>query len=181
MMNLNERIEAMKNEVAAYVDGLKVVEMRKAAQDMGIKNVKQFRRPELSKKLIDAIVKIRTQAITAAYEVEVKAAEAHNQNDKKSGKKGNKKSAKSKKDNGDKRYKAAKVSTDDVSSMVNNILSATPAELDAMDLYNVNRKVLIEVMKQLHCKLWYRTYDKPTMVAKITVALGSANKCEEVQ
>ena len=59
-------------------------------------------------------------------------------------------------------------------ALVNEILSATPAQVDAMDLYSVNRKVLIEVMKQLHCELWYRTYDKPTMIAKITVALGSA-------
>ena len=166
MMNLNERIENMQNEVTAYVDGLKVVEMRKAAQDMGIKNVKKYRRPELAEKLIAAIVEVRKAAIVEAYEAELKAQEQ----------KENKKAAK--KATG-KRYKATKVEENEVDELVNAILRATPAEIDAMDLYNVNRKVLIKVMKALHCKLWYRTYDKPTMVIKITAALGTKVEVEE--
>ena len=166
MMNLNERIENMQNEVTAYVDGLKVVEMRKAAQDMGIKNVKKYRRPELAEKLIAAIVEVRKAAIVEAYEAELKAQEQ----------KENKKAAK--KATG-KRYKATKVEENEVGELVNAILRATPAEIDAMDLYNVNRKVLIKVMKALHCKLWYRTYDKPTMVIKITAALGTKVEVEE--
>ena len=165
MMNLNERIENMQNEVTAYVDGLKVVEMRKAAQDMGIKNVKKYRRPELAEKLIAAIVEVRKAALVKAYEAELKAQEQ----------KENKKAAK--KATG-KRYKATKVEENEVDELVNTILRATPAEIDAMDLYNVNRKVLIKVMKALHCKLWYRTYDKPTMVIKITAALGTKVEVE---
>lgn len=169
MMNLNERIENMQNEVTAYVDGLKVVEMRKAAQDMGIKNVKKYRRPELAEKLIAAIVEVRKAAITEAYEAELKAQEQ----------KENKKAAKKEKKATGKRYKATKVEENEVDELVNTILRATPAEIDAMDLYNVNRKVLIRVMKELHCKLWYRTYDKPTMVVKITAALGTKVEVEE--
>lgn len=169
MMNLNERIENMQNEVTAYVDGLKVVEMRKAAQDMGIKNVKKYRRPELAEKLVAAIVEVRKAAITEAYEAELKAQEQ----------KENKKAAKKEQKATGKRYKATKVEENDVDELVNTILRATPAEIDAMDLYNVNRKVLIKVMKELHCKLWYRTYDKPTMVVKITAALGTKVEVEE--
>lgn len=169
MMNLNERIENMQNEVTAYVDGLKVVEMRKAAQGMGIKNVKKYRRPELAEKLIAAIVEVRKAAITEAYEAELKAQEQ----------KENKKAAKKEQKATGKRYKATKVEENEVDELVNTILRATPAEIDAMDLYNVNRKVLIKVMKELHCKLWYRTYDKPTMVIKITAALGTKVEVEE--
>lgn len=169
MMNLNERIENMQSEVAAYVDGLKVVEMRKAAQDMGIKNVKKYRRPELTEKLIAAIVEVRKAAIEEAYEAELKAQEQ----------KENKKAAKKERKATGKRYKATKVEENEVDELVNTILRATPAEIDAMDLYNVNRKVLIKVMKELHCKLWYRTYDKPTMVIKITAALGTKVEVEE--
>lgn len=169
MMNLNERIENMQNEVTAYVDGLKVVEMRKAAQDMGIKNVKKYRRPELTEKLIAAIVEVRKAAIVEAYEAELKAQEQ----------KENKKAAKKEQKATGKRYKATKVEENEVDELVNTILRATPAEIDTMDLYNVNRKVLIKVMKELHCKLWYRTYDKPTMVIKITAALGTKVEVEE--
>ncbi len=172
MMNLNERIENMHNEVTAYVNGLKVVEMRKAAQDMGIKNVKKYRRPELTEKLIAAIVEVRKPAIAEAYEAELKAQE------QKENKKAAKAAKKEQKATG-KRYKATKVEENDVDELVNAILRATPAEIDAMDLYNVNRKVLIKVMKALHCKLWYRTYDKPTMVIKITAALGTKVEVEE--
>ena len=173
MMNLNERIENMQNEVTAYVDGLKVVEMRKAAQDMGIKSVKKYRRPELAEKLIAAIVEVRKAAITEAYEAELKAQE------QKENKKATKVAKKEKKQETGKRYKATKVEDNEVEELVNTILRATPAEIDEMDLYNVNRKVLIKVMKALHCKLWYRTYDKPTMVIKITAALGTKVEVEE--
>lgn len=172
MMNLNERIENMQNEVTAYVDGLKVVEMRKAAQDMGIKNVKKYRRPELAEKLIAAIVEVRKDALTKAYEEEQNALKAQEQ-------KASKKASKKEQKATGKRYKATKVEDNEVEELVNTILRATPAEIDEMDLYNVNRKVLIKVMKALHCKLWYRTYDKPTMVIKITAALGTKVEVEE--
>lgn len=44
------------------------------------------------------------------------------------------------------------------------------SNLADIDLFQVNRKVLIVVMKNLKCDRWYRTYDKPTMVNKIMAA-----------
>lgn len=172
MMNLEMAINEMVADVTVCVHAMKVVEMRKAAQDMGIKNVKKYRRPELSEKLIAAIVEVRKDALTKAYEEEQKALKAK---EKKAAKATTKKEQKAT----GKRYKATKVEDGDVEELVNTILRATPAEIDAMDLYNVNRKVLIKVMKALHCKLWYRTYDKPTMVIKITAALGTKVEVEE--
>lgn len=172
MMNLEMAINEMVADVTVCVHAMKVVEMRKAAQDMGIKNVKKYRRPELSEKLIAAIVEVRKDALTKAYEEELKAQE------QKENKKAAKATTKKEQKATGKRYKATKVEDGDVEELVNTILRATPAEIDAMDLYNVNRKVLIKVMKALHCKLWYRTYDKPTMVIKITAALGTKVEVE---
>lgn len=146
----------MRNEIVAAVNNMTVAEMRKAAPALGIKNARQYKREQLSEMVVDAMAAQKEQ------ELEVQA---------KAEKKSNKKSASKK---SEKRYKAVKVEANDVDGLVNEILSATPAQVNEMDLYSVNRKVLIEVMKQLHCELWYRTYDKPTMIAKITVALGSA-------
>lgn len=150
------------NQVVAkateMVEAMTVAEMRKQASKYGIKNAKQYKRVELAQKLIDASVEVMVSTI-----VETKKSE--------------KKSSAAKVEKKDKRYKASKIGQDDIESEVNAILSATPAELDAMDLYSVNRKVLIEAMKQLHCKLWYRTYDKPTMIAKISDSLGSKEAC----
>lgn len=171
MMNLEMAINEMVADVTVCVHAMKVVEMRKAAQDMGIKNAKKYRRPELAEKLIAAITEVRRAALVKAYEEEKKAQE------QKENKKVVKKEKKEKKATG-KRYKATKVEENEVEELVNTILRATPAEIDAMDLYNVNRKVLIKVMKELHCKLWYRTYDKPTMVVKITAALGTKVEVE---
>lgn len=150
----------MRNEIVAAVNNMTVAEMRKAAPALGIKNARQYKREQLSEMIIDAMAAQKEQELEAQAKAE---------------KKSNKKStAKSAEKSNDKRYKADKVEADDVDALVHEILSATPAQVDEMDLYSVNRKVLIEVMKQLHCELWYRTYDKPTMIAKITVALGSA-------
>lgn len=151
----------MRNEIVATVNNMTVAQMRKAAPKLGIKNAKKYKREQLSEMIIDAMAAQKEQELEAQ-----KSAKAA-----KSNKKSNKAAA-------DKRYKAVKVEADDIDGLVNEIISATPEEVEAMDLYNVNRKVLIEVMKQLHCKLWYRTYDKPTMIAKITVALGSATEEE---
>lgn len=169
MMNLEMAINEMVADVTVCVHAMKVVEMRKAAQGMGIKNAKKYRRPELAEKLIAAIVEVRKAALTKAYEEEQKAQKQ----------KENKKAVKKEQKATGKRYKAIKVEETEVDELVNTILRATPAEIDAMDLYNVNRKVLIKVMKELHCKLWYRTYDKPTMVVKITAALGTKVEVEE--
>lgn len=153
--------KAMMNEIVAAVEAMTVAEMRKTAPELGIKNARQYKREVLSQMVVEAMA--------AKKEQELEAQKAAKAAAKKSTSKKSNKAEKS-----EKRYKAVKVDEDDVDGLVNEILSATPEEVDAMDLYNVNRKVLIEVMKQLHCKLWYRTYDKPTMIAKITVALGSA-------
>lgn len=155
----------MRNEIVAAVNNMTVAEMRKAAPALGIKNARQYKREQLSEMIIDAMAAQKEQELEAQAKAEKKS-------NKKSASK--KSTAKSAEKSNDKRYKADKVEADDVDALVHEILSATPAQVDAMDLYSVNRKVLIEVMKQLHCELWYRTYDKPTMIAKITVALGSA-------
>lgn len=150
----------MRNEIVAAVNNMTVAEMRKAAPALGIKNARQYKREQLSEMIVDAMAAQKEQELEAQAKVE---------------KKSNKKSASNK---SEKRYKAVKVEANDVDGLVNEILSATPAQVNEMDLYSVNRKVLIEVMKKLHCELWYRTYDKPTMIAKITVALGSATEEE---
>ena len=155
----------MMNEIVAAVEAMTVAEMRKAAPALGIKNARQYKREVLSQMVVDAMVANKEQELE-----EAKATKKSEKKQTKSGQKSNK---------ADKRYKATKVDADDVDGLVNEILSATPDEVEAMDLYNVNRKVVIEVMKQLHCKLWYRTYDKPTMIAKITVALGTVKDTEE--
>lgn len=157
----------MRNEIVAAVNNMTVAEMRKAAPALGIKNARQYKREQLSEMIIDAMAAQKEQELEAQAK-----AKAEKKSNKKSASK--KSTVKSAEKSNDKRYKADKVEEDDVDALVHEILSATPAQVDAMDLYSVNRKVLIEVMKQLHCELWYRTYDKPTMIAKITVALGSA-------
>ena len=154
----------MRNEIIAAVNNMTVAEMRKAAPALGIKNARQYKREQLGEMIIDAMAAQKEQELEAQAKAEKKS-------NKKSASK--KSTAKSAEKSNDKRYKANKVEAD-VDALVYEILSATPAQVDEMDLYSVNRKVLIEVMKQLHCELWYRTYDKPTMIAKITVALGSA-------
>ena len=66
-----------------------------------------------------------------------------------------------------KRAKAKEVTNDQVEALAKEILEGIET-LGEKDLMQVNRKVLIRVMKALHCSKWYRTYDKATMVAKIT-------------
>lgn len=145
-----EMMNKMVAEVRAEVEAMKVVEMRKEASKRGIKKPSQYKRPELVEKLVENIVAEKKQAI----EAEEKA----------------KKAAAKKANAGNKRYKANKIDNSEVDFLAEQIVNATPDEFDKIDLYHVNRKVLIGVMKRLHCELWYRTYDKPTMVQKITTA-----------
>lgn len=70
-----------------------------------------------------------------------------------------------------KRCKADKVSSDDVEQLAKQMLDGIETLTDA-DLFHTNRKVLIQVMKMLHCSKWYRTYDKATMVEKIKGAVA---------
>ena len=133
----------MKKEIMNQVAQMKVAEMRKVAGQYGIKNASKFKRVDLEKMLVDAMV----AEAQAKAKVEKKAQ--------------NKKS--------DKRYKAAKVSNEQVEALANAIVEAGMAK---EELAQQNRKVLIQVMKKLHCKMWYRTYDKATMVSKIATALA---------
>lgn len=133
----------MKKEIMNQVAQMKVAEMRKVAGQYGIKNASKFKRVDLEKMLVDAMV--------AEAQAKAKA----------------EKEAQNKKSN--KRYKAAKVSNEQVEALANVIVEAGMAK---EELAQQNCKVLIQVMKKLHCKMWYRTYDKATMVSKIAAALA---------
>ena len=133
----------MKKEIMNQVAQMKVVEMRKVAGQYGIKNASKFKRVDLEKMLVDAMV----------AEAQSKAKAEKKAQNKKS----------------DKRYKATKVSNEQVEALANAIVEAGMAK---EELAQQNRKVLIQVMKKLHCKMWYRTYDKATMVSKIATALA---------
>lgn len=133
----------MKKEIMNQVAQMKVAEMRKVAGQYGIKNASKFKRVDLEKMLVDAMV----------AEAQAKAKDEKEAQNKKS----------------DKRYKATKVSDEQVEALANAIVEAGMAK---EELAQQNRKVLIQVMKKLHCKMWYRTYDKATMVSKIATALA---------
>lgn len=66
----------------------------------------------------------------------------------------------------DKRVKAVKVENDNIEALAKEMLEGIET-ISADELMHTNRKVLIVVMKMLHCSKWYRTYDKATMVEKI--------------
>ena len=133
----------MKKEIMNQVAQMKVAEMRKVAGQYGIKNASKFKRVDLEKMLVDAMV----------AEAQAKAKAEKKAQNKKS----------------DKRYKATKVSNEQVEALANAIVEAGMAK---EELAQQNRKVLIQVMKKLHCKMWYRTYNKVTMVSKIATALA---------
>lgn len=133
----------MKKEIMNQVAQMKVAEMRKVAGQYGIKNASKFKRVDLEKMLVDVMV----------AEAQAKAKAEKKAQNKKS----------------DKRYKATKVSNEQVEALANAIVEAGMAK---EELAQQNRKVLIQVMKKLHCKMWYRTYDKATMVSKIATALA---------
>ena len=133
----------MKKEIMNQVAQMKVAEMRKVAGQYGIKNASKYKRVELEQMLVDAMLKEAKAKVKAEKKVQNKESE-------------------------DKRYKAEKVSADEVAQLAGELIANG---IDGVDLYDVNRKVLIAVMKELHCKKWYRTYDKPTMISKITNAM----------
>ena len=150
----NKMYKEMAVVIRAQVEGMKVVEMRKVAVKYGIKNASHFKRVELVEELFDKMVAVKKAEIEAEEQAKKEAAKA--------AKKANK------------RYKAAKVGTEDVAALVEEMLNKTEEQFKLINLFDVNRKVLIELMKQLHCELWYRTYDKPTMVAKINTVVFAA-------
>ena len=72
-----------------------------------------------------------------------------------------------------KRVKADKVENDQVEIIAQQLLSDIETlGVEDEQLVKVNRKVLIRVMKMLHCSKWYRTYDKATMIEKIKSAVA---------
>lgn len=78
-----------------------------------------------------------------------------------------------KKANTDKRVKAEKVENDQVEIIAQQLLSDIETlGVENNQLIKVNHKVLIRVMKMLHCSKWYRTYDKATMIEKIKNAVA---------
>ena len=78
-----------------------------------------------------------------------------------------------KKANACKRVKANKVENDQVEIIAQQLLSDNETlGVNSDQLAKVNRKVLIRVMKMLHCSKWYRTYDKATMIEKIKDAVA---------
>lgn len=132
----------IKKAIEVKVNDMKVVEMRVEAQNLGIKNVKKFKREELSQMLIDKLVEVEEAKQNA------------------------KKASKSKKATTSKRVKAEKIEESEIKALAEELLDGIET-LGEKELMQVNRKVLIEVMKTLHCSKWYRTYDKKTMVEKI--------------
>jgi hypothetical protein len=78
-----------------------------------------------------------------------------------------------KKANANKRVKADKVENDQVEIIAQQLLSDIETlGVENNQLIKVNRKVLIRVMKMLHCSKWYRTYGKATMIEKIKNAVA---------
>lgn len=134
----------MKKQIINQVAKMTVAEMRKAASQYGIKNAKKYKRAELEQMMVDVMVKVAEEKLAAE-------------------KKAVKKAEKS-----DRRYKAADLNAtkEEIEAMAVEVIS----NLANIDLLQVNRKVLIVVMKNLKCERWYRTYDKPTMVSKIMAA-----------
>lgn len=156
-----EMLNKMVAEIRTEVEGMKVAEMRKTASNYGVKNASKYKRAELVEKLVAQMTAVRKSMIEAEEEAKAKAA-----------KKANK--AQKKQNNGDKRYKATKVENEDVEALADELLGKTEEQFRQVNLFDINRKVLIELMKKLHCTLWYRTYDKPTMVAKINAVVFAA-------
>ena len=138
----------MKKTIIAQVSEMTVTQMRKSATQYGIKNASKFKRAELEIMLVDVMV------------AEAKA----------NAKKEKAVSNKSNKADSNKRYKAEKVIEDEIEVQAQQII----ANNTLTGLIGINRKVLIAVMKKLGCEKWYRTYDKPTMINKITSAMTAA-------
>lgn len=81
--------------------------------------------------------------------------------------------AKAKAEKASKAKKAEKVEDEQVVIMASELVEQLKSDAIAVEqLMSQNRKVLIVVMKTLHCKRWYRTYDKATMANKIVEAVA---------
>ena len=129
----------MRKQIENTVAEMKVAEMRKLAGKYGIKNASKYRRVDLERMLVDAMVKEEEAKVKAQKKTTRKKAEA--------------------------------VVGEDIEALAKEMLEGIET-LGKDELMRTNRKVLIVVMKMLHCSKWYRTYDKATMVEKITQAVA---------
>lgn len=145
-----QMMNEIKNQVTEMAATQTVAQLRKLAQENGIKNASKFKRVDLEPMVIAAIVNAKLEAVKAEAKATKKAV---------------------KKSNEDKRFKADKVIDEQVEALAQVIVAE---KMEQVELFQQNRKVLIVVMKMLHCKKWYRTYDKATMVSKITEAFAAA-------
>lgn len=125
------------------VANMTVAEMRKVAGQYGIKNASRYKRVDLEAMLVDAMVE--------KAKMDQKAT----------------KTSKAK--------KADKVEDEQAAIMASALVEhiRNYKNITSEELFGQNRKVLIGVMKALHCKKWYRTYDKTTMVNKILEATAA--------
>lgn len=145
-----QMMNEIKNQVTEMAVKQTVAQLRKLAQENGIKNASKFKRVDLEPMVVAAIVNAKLEAVRAEAKATKKAV---------------------KKSNEDKRFKADKVIDEQVEALAQVIVAE---KMEQVELFQQNRKVLIVVMKMLHCKKWYRTYDKATMVSKITEAFATA-------
>lgn len=145
-----QMMNEIKNQVTEMAATQTVAQLRKLAQENGIKNASKFKRVDLEPMVIAAIVNAKLEAVKAEAKATKKAV---------------------KKSNEDKRFKADKVIDEQVEALAQVIVAE---KMEQVELFQQNRKVLIVVMKMLRCKKWYRTYDKATMVSKITEAFAAA-------
>lgn len=151
-----EALEQCTAEIQTKVNKMTVVELRKLAPKYGIKNASSYKRTELVEKVVTALVSEAVAEFEAKAKVEAEVKPA--------------KAPKAEGEKAEKRYKANKLHPEaDVEQMAEHIIANG---FDDSDPYKINRKVLIVVMKKLHCTKWYRTYDKPTMLAMINEKLG---------
>lgn len=179
-----------KATITNTVEAMDVSTLRKAASKYGIKFASKYRKVELSQMLIDAMLAERlaameaivaadaeeeieevteaTETTEAAEEATESEVEAEAEEVTEAEPEAPKSETKAK---NFKRYKADKVPASEVAQMASELIAAG---VQNFDLFAINRKVLIEVMKALHCEKWYRTYDKPTMISKITAAAIAA-------
>lgn len=156
-------LEQCTAEIQTKVDKMTVAELRKLAPKYGVKNASSYKRPELVEKVVTALV----SEVVAKFEAKAKAkaeAEAKAKPAKAP------KAPKAEGEKVEKRYKANKLHPEaNIEQIAEEIIANG---FDDNDPYKINRKVLIVVMKKLHCTKWYRTYDKPTMLAMINEKLG---------
>lgn len=159
-------LEQCTNEIQTKVDKMTVAELRKLASKYGVKNAHSYKRPELVEKVVAALV----SEVVAKFEAKAKAKAEAEAKAKPTKAPKAPKAPKAEGEKAEKRYKANKLHPEaNIEQIAEEIIANG---FDDSDPYKINRKVLIVVMKKLHCTKWYRTYDKPTMLAMINEKLG---------